>query len=46
MSMLFYEDLYLRSKWRIDIPTNGYASTCNMFVFGIEHLSHIEDELE
>lgn len=44
MSLLFNEDNFLRSKWRIDIPTTGYASTSNTFYYELEPISHFNDE--
>jgi hypothetical protein len=44
VSLIFNEDLFSRSKWTIDIPTNGFASTNSLFHYQIEHVSQFEDE--
>lgn len=44
MSLLFNEDNFLRSKWRVEIPTNGFASTISTFFYDIEYISHFNDE--
>lgn len=43
-SLLFNEELYNRSKWTIDIPVNGFASTLSVFSYNLDHVSQMEDE--
>jgi hypothetical protein len=44
VSLLFNEELYSLSKWTIDIPTSGFASTLSLFSYDLERVSQFNDE--